>query len=326
MHTNQRPGRILGSILTMALSVGTTVASAQTFPDRPIKILVPYTPSSPTDNMTRMVASVLSERIRQTVLVDNRPGAGGTIGILALKNSPPDGYTIGVLVSGNVVQPWLVKDTPFDVRKDFTPLTSLYVSPLVMIVPASAPGRTLAEFIANAKTRPGKIFFGHAGVGTTTHLAGELLNQVAGISMVHVPYKGTPETLPPLMNGDTQTAFSGYSTPKALVEAGKLRVLAVASAKRIPILPDIPSIAETYPGFDVQAWTGFAAPAGAPSQAMERLAAEFRAVVQAPAMRTRFLDLGLVPGGETPAEFARMIEESYTTFGKVIQTAGIKPQ
>jgi tripartite-type tricarboxylate transporter receptor subunit TctC len=276
--------------------------------------------------MTRMVAAALSERLRQTVVVENRPGAGGTIGIMALKNATPDGYTIGVLVSGNVVQPLLVKDTPFDVRKDFTMLTSLYVSPLVMIVPASSPGRTLAEFIAMAKTRPGKVFFGHAGIGTTTHLAGELLNQVAGISMVHVPYKGTPETLPPLMSGDTQAVFSGYSTAKALVEAGKLRVLAVASAKRIPILPDIPAIAETYPGFDVSAWTGFAAPAGVPSHIVERLAVEIRAIIQSPTIRTRFLEVGLVPGGETPAEFSKLIEDSYTTFGKVIQNAGIKPQ
>ncbi len=326
MHICQQPGRILGSLLAIALSFGTIAASAQTFPDRPIKILVPYTPSSPTDNMTRMVAAAMSERFRQTVVVENRPGAGGTIGVMALKNATPDGYTIGVLVSGNVVQPWLVKDTPFDVRKDFAMLTSLYVSPLVMIVPASSPGRTLAEFIAMAKTRPGKVFFGHAGIGTTTHLAGELLNQVAGVSMVHVPYKGTPETLPPLMNGDTQAAFSGYSTPKALVEAGKLRVLAVASAKRIPILPEIPAIAETYPGFDVSAWTGFAAPAGVPSHAVERLATEIRAVVQSPTIRARFLEVGLVPGGETPAEFSKMIEDSYTTFGKVIQNAGIKPQ
>ena len=307
----------------LAISIA---AGAQEFPSKPIRILMPYTPGTQSDVVARMLAVPLTERLKQQVIVDNRPGAGGTIGITALKQSAPDGHTIGVLVSANAVQPWIRKDMPFDVRKDFAPITLIYFSPLVMTVADNFPAKTLAEFVAYAKSNPKKLFFGSIGIGTTTHLAGELLNQVAGISVTHVPLKGSPELYPPMFSGDVHMAFDGFTTPRAFIESGKLRVIAVSSKQRMSMLPQIPAIAETYAGFDVVAWTGFAAPAGTPREAVERLTSEIRAILNTPDFRKRIQDMGVEPGGISSAEFVQLIQDNYEKFGRAIQAAGIKPE
>jgi tripartite-type tricarboxylate transporter receptor subunit TctC len=318
-------GPAFAGLLALALSM---TAGAQEFPSKPIRILIPYTPGTQSDVVARMISVPLTERLKQQVIVDNRPGAGGTIGIVALKQSAPDGHTIGVLVSANAVQPWIRKDMPFDVRKDFAPITLIYFSPLVMTVADSFPAKNLAEFIAYARANANakKLFFGSTGIGTTTHLAGELLNQAAGISVTHVPMKGSPELYPPIFSGDLQVAFDGLTTPRAFIDAGKLRVIAVTSRQRMSRLPQVPAISETYAGFDVVAWTGFAAPAGTPRQAVERLTSEIRAILNAPDFRKRVEDLGVEVGGITSAEFTQMIQENYEKFGRAIQAAGIKPE
>jgi len=321
-----RAARVLSTLLLAGVLLPAADVLAQDYPTKPIRILMPYTPGTQSDIVARLIGGPLSEKLKQPVIVDNRPGGGGTVGITALKAAAPDGYTIGVLVSGNAVQPWLRKDMPFDIRADFAPLTRLYYSPLVMTVPANAPFRTLAEFITFVRGNPGKVFFGSTGIGTTTHLAGELLNQAAGVKMTHVPMKGSPELYPPLFSGDLQTAFDGYGTPKSMIESGRLRVIAVTSAKRMSLLPQVPTVAETYPGFDVVAWTGFAAPAGTPRAAVEKLAGEIRTILFSPEINKRLTEMGVEPGGETPAEFTKMIAENYEKFGRAVQAAGIKPE
>lgn len=317
---------VVAYLAFLALGAGSINAHSQDFPNKPVRIIVPYTPGTQTDVVARMVANHLTDRFKQQVVVDNRAGAGGSIGIAALKTAPADGYTIGVLVSANAVQPWIRKDMPFDIRKDFAPITLFYFSPLVMMVPASHPARNLAEFIAHVRSNPGKVFYGSIGIGTTTHLAAELLAQSAGVTMTHVPMKGSPELYPPMFSGDTQMAFDGYTTPRAFIEAGKLRVIAVSSKARMPILPQVPAISETYPGFDVVAWTGVAAPAGTPKEAIDRLTDEIRGAIQSPEMRKRLTDLGVQPGGVSSTEFAQLIQDNYEKFGKAIQAAGIKPE
>lgn len=315
-----------GAVSLVLFLLWPALASAQEFPNKPIRLIVPYTPGTQSDVVARMLATPLSARLKQQVVVDNRPGAGGTIGISALKQAAPDGYTIGILVSANAVQPWIRKDMPFDIRKDFAPLTLLYYSPLVMTVPASSAAKSLGEFITHAKANPGKIFFGSTGIGTTTHLSGELLNQVAGIAMTHIPMKGSPELYPPMFNGDMQAAFDGYTTPRPFVEAGKLRILAVTSKQRMSTLPQIPAIAETYPGFDVSAWTGVAALAGTPKDVLDRLSQDIRASLNAPDLKKRIAELGVEPGGVSSAEFSQQIIDNYEKFGQVVKAAGIKQE
>lgn len=301
-------------------------ASAQGFPNRPIKVIVAYSAGTGSDIVARIIAPPLSERLKQPVIIENRVGAGGIVGTQALKQSAPDGYTIGVIVSGNAIQPFLVKDMPFDIRKDFVPLTLMYSGPVVMTVPPTVPAKTLGEFITWAKANPGKVFFGSVGTGTTSHMAGELLKQLAGIDMNVVPFKGTPEVYAAMFTGDVHMLFDNYATPRPHVEAGKLRVLAVASARRWPTLPNTPTVAETFPGFEVRFWTGFAAPAGTPKDITDKLAADITAVMNSPEVNKRIADTSVDPGGGTPAEFAQLIASDMEKWSKVVQRAGMKMQ
>jgi tripartite-type tricarboxylate transporter receptor subunit TctC len=309
--------------LSLAL-LGTAIA--QSFPSRAIRVIVPYSAGTGSDLIARIIAPPLSERIKQPVLIENRVGAGGIVGTQALKQSAPDGYTIGVIVSGNAIQPFLVKDLPFDIRKDFVPLTLMYSGPVVMTVPLSVPARTLGEFIAWAKGNPGKVFFGSVGTGTTSHMAGELLKQLAGIDMTVVPFKGTPEVYAAMFTGDIHMLFDNYATPRPHVEAGKLRALAVASAKRWAPLPNVAPIAETFPGFEVRFWTGFAAPLGTPKDIADRIATDITAVMNSPEVHKRIADTSVDPGGGTPAEFAQLIASDTEKWSRVVQRAGMKMQ
>ena len=316
----------LRTLVVIALALPATVAWAQSFPSRALKVIVPYSAGTATDVITRMVTNGLSERIKQPVVVENRLGAGGIVGLTALKNSPPDGYTMGIIVSANAVQPWLMKDLPIDIKKDFMPVTLTYSGPLVMTVPASCPAQTLAEFISYAKANPGKIFYGSVGTGSTAHMAGELLKQAAGFDMSVVPFKGTPEVYAAMLGGNVHAIFDNYLVPKPLIDAGKLRLLGVASRARWPRLPQAPTIAESFPGFEVVFWTGFAAPQGTPREPFEKLAVEVRAVINTPEIRQRITDTGVDAGGNTPAEFSQMITAEVEKWGKVVKGAGMKQE
>jgi tripartite-type tricarboxylate transporter receptor subunit TctC len=321
-----RPVQRFGAIaLAFAASV-LAPAQAQDFPSRPLRIIVPYGTGTGVDIVARQVAGPLSERIKQQVIVENRPGGSAIIGVTALKQAAPDGYTIGILVSANAAQPWLIKDIPFDIRKDFVPLTLLYSGPLVLTVTQSFPAKNLAELVAYAKANPGKLNYGSLGIGTTTHLAAELLKQVAGIDGTNVSYKGSADIHNAVAAGDVQMSFDNYVSPRPLVDAGRLRPIATTSLTRMPALPNVPTLAETYPGVEMAFWTGFAAPPGTPPAIVERLTAELRAVLQSPDLKRRMAETGSEIGGTTPAEFARRIETDYEKFGKLIRGAGIKPE
>lgn len=320
------PFRLLRSLaLLLAIgAAGTTLA--QDASTRPLRIIVPYGAGTGVDITARILAPQLSGRLKQPVLVENRDGAGATIGVSALKRSPPDGATIGIIVSANTAQPWLMKDMPFDVRKDFMPIVMIYTAPLVMVVPQAFPAGSLAEFVSYAKANPGKVFFGSVGAGTTTHLAAELLKQVAGLELVHVPYKGSGEMHAAVAAGNLQLAFDNYISPKPLIDAGRLRLLGTTSPQRMAVLPQVPAIAETYAGFELALWTGFAAPLGTPRPVFDRLNTEIRGALQSPEFGKRLADIGSESNFMSPAEFTRRIATDYDKFGRVIQAAGIKPE
>lgn len=301
-------------------------ATAQGFPDKPVRLIVPFPPGGGADTSVRIIVDPLSKRLGQQVVVDNRAGAGGIIGVRALKQADPDGYTIGLVVSGNTIQPFTTKALGFDVRKDFIPLSLVYTGPLVMTVLDSFPARSLAEFIDYAKANPGKVFYASAGTGTTTHLIGEMLAQVTGVPMTHVPFKGMPDAYNALFSGSVQIVWDSFQTPKQLAEAGKVRVLRAASRERLTALPQVPTFNETYAGFEVAAWVGLAAPLGVSKATTDRLAGDIRAVLQTADVRRRLSDLGLVPGGIAPAEFAQLISDEVDRWGKVTQAAGIRPE
>ncbi len=324
---NRKMWRTLPAVLLAAGMLAAQLpVQAQSYPSRAIKVIVPYSAGTGSDIMARIIAPELSVRLKQSVIVENRVGAGGIVGTSSLKQSAPDGYTIGVIVSGNAIQPFLIKDLPFDIRKDFVPLTQMYSGPVVMTVPLTVPAKTLGEFIGWAKANPGKVFFGSVGTGTTSHMAGELLKQIGGFDMTVVPFKGTPAVYAAMFAGDVHMLFDNYATPRAFVEAGRLRVLAVASAKRWEPLPNVPTVAETFPGFEVRFWTGFAAPLGTPKAITDRLSTELAAAIHTPAVLKRISDTGVDPGGGSAADFAQLIARDTEKWGKVVKSAGMPMQ
>ncbi len=324
-----RYGRLVTALLNLVpivVFLGAASVWAQDFPAKPIRMLVPFQAGSTTDIIARLAAGGLSERLKQPVIIDNRTGAGGIISGSALMRSAPDGYTIGVLVAGNSIQTWVVKDMPFDVRKDFMHITELYVGYSALLVARDFPAQTLGEFIAYAKANPGKIFFGSSGVATTTHLAGEILKGVAGIDMTHVPFKGSPEVYTAILNGNIQTYFDLYGTSKALIDSGKVRPLAVTSTKRMAELPLVPALAETFPGVEIAARVGLAAPLGTPKPVHDKLTAETRAVLQNAEVRRRISGFGVEPGGSSPSEYAQRIAVDTEKWGNAVRAAGLKPE
>lgn len=299
---------------------------AQEYPSKPIQIIVPYSAGSTTDIIARLIAPHLSEKLKQPVSIDNRTGGGGTVGVNALKQAPKDGYTIGLVVSGNVIQPWLSSNMPFDIRKDFVNMTLMYAGPYILTVPPNFPSNNFAEFLTYTKANSGKLFFGSSGPGTTTHLAGELLKQLTNVDMTHVPYRGSPQVVAGMLSGDVQVYFDLYGTVKPLLDAGRVRALAVTGKSRMSTLPNLPPVADTLPGFEVLAWTGFSAPLGTPKDITDKLTVALRSVFQIPEVQKRIQALGVDPGGNSPAEFSQYINEEFDRWGKIIQSAGIKSQ
>jgi len=311
----------------IALFSAATAVAAQTYPARQVSIIVPYPAGSTTDIIARLIATPLSQRLGQPVVIENRSGAGGAVGVRSLKQSPADGYTIGLIVSGNVIQPHLQKaEMPFDVRTDFVPLSLMYSGLYMLNVAPSFPARTIAEFVTYAKANPQKIFFGSSGQGTTTHLSGELLKQLAGIEMTHVPFKGSPEVYAAMFSGDIQASFDLWGTSRPMIESGRVRALGVTSKTRNAALPQYPAIAETVPGYEVLVWTGFAAPLGTPPAAVNRLVTELRAVMAQPDLKTRLTNMGVDIGGNSPTEFAQFVRDDFEKWGKAIKASGLTPQ
>jgi tripartite-type tricarboxylate transporter receptor subunit TctC len=268
----------------------------------------------------------VSESVKQPILVDNKPGAGGNIGADIVAKSPADGYTILMgAVATHAINPALYKSIPYDPIKDFAPVTQVASTPNVLVVNSSVPANNVAELIAYAKANPGKLSFGSGSIGSAGHLAGELFKTTAGVDMVHVPYKGAGPAMQDLMGGQIQLMFDNLASSLAQVKAGKIRALAVTTPKRTNFAPELPTIAEAgLPGFDISTWFGIFTPAGTPKDALDRLHAEFTRALAAPDVREKMLNLGAEPVGNKPEEFAAYIKSEAEKYAKVIKASGAK--
>jgi tripartite-type tricarboxylate transporter receptor subunit TctC len=304
-----------------------SVAHAQTYPSKPVRIIVPFAAGGVADLLPRLVGQKLSEKWGQPVVVENKAGASGNIGMTEVARAAPDGYTLGLAPTGNLTVNQFLFKLPFDTERDLAPITVLATSPNVLVVHPSLPVRNFRELIAYAKTNPGMLNFASPGEGSGAHLAGELLNLEAGIHATHVPYKGLAPAVNDLLGGQVQMMFAGISTVLQHVKSGKLVAIAIAAPKRSPQLPDVPTVAESgIAGFDVTSWYGLVARAGTPPEIIEKI---HRDVVDALAnedVRSKLSALGLEPLGDSPAEFARMIAAESRKWGDIVRRAGIKPQ
>lgn len=320
--------RLISVLLAAAGLVAVTAAPsmAQDWPQKQtIRLIVPFPAGGGTDVVARIFAKYLAERLHQTIVIENRGGANGQIGLMALKQSNPDGYTIEVSSDTPLtVNQWIYKNVGYDALRDFIPVTSLIRLPSMLAIHPSVPARTVAEFIALAKSKPGAINYGSAGVGNFSHLEMELFAQAAGIKLVHVPYKGTGPLAIGMLGGEVQAGFNNVSTLMQQTQTGKLIPLAVAEPKRMPELPNVPAIAETIPGFDMAPWVGLIVPVGTPKEIVDKLATESAAVMHDPAVVKQFTDQQLVVMLLEREKFADLIRKDSEKWGKVIKSAGIK--
>jgi tripartite-type tricarboxylate transporter receptor subunit TctC len=298
-------------------------ASAQSFPSRAVHIFVPYPAGGGVDVLARTLGDVVSKQWGQSVVVENRPGAGGLIASQALATSPPDGYTLIVVASGHATNAFLYPKIPYDTFKDFTPISLLASSPNVLLVRADSPFKTLADVIAAAKAKPGSLSFAHAGTGTSTHMAGELLKNLARIDLNAIPYKGGAPAINDLLGGQIPMSFNNGPESIGQLQAGTVRALAVTTATRAPFLPDVPSMSETVPGYDTEVWWGLLGPAGMPPELMAKLSHDFVAAVNTDSVKERLTKLGALPIGSTPQQFDAKIHADYDKWGPIIKAAGM---
>ena len=308
-------------LLLILMVLGVAVpAAAQSFPARPVRVVVPFAPGGATDIVTRVVGQKLSELWGQTLVVDNRAGAGGNIGADIVAKAPPDGYTL-LMTSGSIVtaNPYMFRKLPYSPEKDLVAITNVASGPQIVAVHPSFAAKTLKDFIAVAKAKPRTLSYGSAGVATQTHLAAENFLYTAGIDVIHVPYKGEGPALTDLVGGQIQMVTPNLSAAIGFVQQGKLRALAVTSRERVRQLPDVPAAAETLPGFENLGWFGFVAPAGTPKAVIDKVHQDTVKVLQSPEIRARFEQLGMVPVGNTPADFAKAIREESVRWAKVIK-------
>jgi tripartite-type tricarboxylate transporter receptor subunit TctC len=317
----------VAACIAAAAAVFPFAVSAQSeYPNKPLRLIVPFPPGGSTDIVGRIVAQRLSEKLGQQIVVDNRGGAGGTIGTEAAAKASPDGYTLAVgTTSTHAVAPGAYSKLGYDPVKDFAPVSLVAVTPYLLVVNAQVPAKSLKEFVTLAKSQPGKLNYASAGAGSTTHLAMEMLKDVAAINVVHIPYKGNGPAEVAVLAGEVQTIFGSMPALLAQVKANKLRALAVGTARRSPAVPDVPTVAELgYPGFEAALWLGIVAPAGTPSRVVERLARELNAIVATPDFRESMDKNGAEPISNTPEQFAILIRQEADRYGKVVKALGIK--
>jgi tripartite-type tricarboxylate transporter receptor subunit TctC len=314
--------------LAVAAVVSWSAAAADPYPTKPVHIIVPYPAGGVADLLPRLVGQKVSEKWQQPVVIDNKAGASGNIGMAAGAQAEPDGYTLVLAPTGNLtVNPTLFPDLPFDTQRDFTPVTLLAESPNLLVVNPSVPARNFKELVAYAKANPGKLNFASPGAGSGAHLAGELLNLDADIQAQHVPYKGLAPAVTDLLGGQVQMMFAGISTVIQHVKNGKLVALAIASPSRSPQLPDVPTVAESgIRGFDVTSWYGLVARAGTPPAVIEKIQRDAAEALRDPGVREKLAGLGLEPMGNTPAEFGAMIAAESLKWGDIVRKAHIQAQ
>lgn len=322
-------GLFASPLLALPLSGAAVPAHAQdaaaTYPDRLVKIIVPYPPGGTTDPTARLIAGKLADSLRQPVIIDNKPGAAGSIGTSAVVHAPADGYTLLFHTSVITVDPSFKKNLDYDVQKDLVPVSVAATGPYVLVANPSLPAGTLAELIAYAKANPGKIRYGSAGVGSSGHLIGERFKAAAGVDMLHVPYKGGGPSIVGLMGDEVQLVFDTL-TSRPQVEAGKLKAIAVTDLRRWPAMPNVPTIIESGLDFSVEIWVGLFAPAKTPRAIVEKLNAEVRKALTDPALATRFHDIGVVPAGETLEQSRARVDGDIARWRKVIADAKIEPE
>jgi tripartite-type tricarboxylate transporter receptor subunit TctC len=300
-------------------------AHAQSWPDKPVRIVAPYPPGGQTDLVARFLAEKLAPVLGQSLLVENKPGAQGIVGLEAVKNSPADGYTfVYVNVSNISINPHVHLKLPYESLRDFAPVSQIGLSVLAMVVPPSLGVKTLAEFIAYAKANPGKASFASFGTGSTSHIYGEMLKASAGIDMVHVPYKGAGPATQDVVAGHAQMGINDFAAVGPFVRSGRLVALAVTGPKRWPAFPDLQTFAEQGQPLDIAGWNGIMAPANTPKPIVERMSAEINKAIQSPDGREKMLQMGLLATGTTPDEFAEVIRRDTPRWGEVIRKAGIK--
>ncbi len=316
------------SLIACALvaSVAAPPAQAQSFPSKPVRMVIPFPPGGPLDAVGRTIAQKLTEAWGQNVLVDNRPGAGGNIGADLVAKSAPDGYTVVMgALSTHAVNPSLYPKMPYDAIKDFAPISLVAVTPNVLVVNPSLPVNTAREFIAYAKANPGKLAFGSGSNGSAGHLAGELFKAETGADMLHVPFKGAAPAMQALLAGDTQLMFDNLASSTPQVKAGKLRALAVTTAQRSKLAPELPTLAEAgLPGFDITTWFGLLAPAGTPPDIIARWNSEVTRILNAPEVRERLLLLGVEPAPNSPQAFAQFIGSEMAKYARIVKLSGAK--
>ena len=307
------------------LCLSSSMALAQTYPNKPIHFIIPFAPGGGNDIVSRVICQQLAEAFGVSVLPDNRAGAGGTIGTDMVAKAAPDGYTLGMgSTSTFSINPWLVKDIPYDAVKDFSPITVAASNPYVLAVHSAVPARTLAEFVALAKAKPGALHFGSAGNGSTIHLAGEIFKSMAGVDMVHVPYKGMGPAITDLLGGQVETVFATLIGVTPAVKTGQVRLLGISSPKRSPLAPDLPTFDEAgVKGYFVAGWFGVVAPAKTPKPIIDRLYKEILVALHSKAVTDRLVKEGADVGGNTPDEFAALIKSDLAKWGKAVKDAKV---
>jgi tripartite-type tricarboxylate transporter receptor subunit TctC len=302
------------------LALACSGAFAQGYPSKTVRIIVPFPPGGATDIVTRIAAQKLTEAWGQSVIVENRSGAGGNIGGEAAANSTPDGYTL-FMTSGSIVtaNQYIYKKMPFDPAKDLIPITNVASGPQVIVVNPSFPAKTLKQFIDTARAKPGALNYGHAGIGSQTHLAAENFLSAANLNITSVPYKGENPAMTDLVANQINMAAANIAGAIGLINQGKLRALAVTGKQRSPQLPDVPTVAETLPGFENIGWFGLMAPAGTPKEVVDKVYRDTAKILDSTELRARFYVLGMVPVGNTPAQFADAIREESARWAKVVR-------
>jgi tripartite-type tricarboxylate transporter receptor subunit TctC len=298
-------------------------ASEQAYPNQVVRIVVPFSAGSITDGLARILADKLAEVWKQQVIVENRPGLPGTTGVA---KSPPDGYTLMLTSNGHTIAGAINKNIQFDPVKDFAGVARVASVPLVAIVPPEFAAKTLKDFITLAKEKPGQLNFSSAGVASTSYLSAEIFKQDAKINIVHIPYKGAPEATTAVIRNDAQMYFAPIPSTQELSSSGKVRAIAINSAKRVPQLPDVPTIAETLPNYKYESWFGVLAPAGTPQPILTKVSEDIAKVLEMPDVKEKLLAQGSIPAPTTPSEFDVINKSDTERYGKILKEAGITPQ
>jgi tripartite-type tricarboxylate transporter receptor subunit TctC len=300
-------------------------AAAADYPTRPIRIVVPFPPGGTSDILTRILGERLSASLGQTIVVDNRPGAGTIIGTDIVAKANPDGYSLYMAFVSHAINPYVYEKLPYDTERDFTPIALVAVSPNVVVVTPSLPVNSMKELIALAKAKPGQINYASSGVGTNSHLSAEMINAMAGIRMTHVPYKGAPQANTDVATGTVQLHIPSMPVTMPFITSGRLKAIAVTSAKRSPVLPNVPTVAETLPGYESLAWYGLLAPRGTPPAIVAKLNDAVDKALKSPEVINAYSKQGADPAYKNPKEFAAYIQAELKRWGAAVKAAGLKP-